>query len=212
MSQLPYVIISTAMSLDGFIDDASDERLVLSNKKDLEQVDELRKSCDGILVGANTIRKDNPRLLSKSEKPLTKITITVSGDIDSSSNFFTAGDLQKIVYTISEKQEELSEKLSGKAIVVAAGKEKINLLSVLEDLYKRGINRLLVEGGSIILTEFLQQGFVNEMRLAIAGFLVGQEGAPRFVKPGIFPWNKDNRMHLENVKKIDDIAVLVYKL
>ena len=112
MSQIPYVIISTAMSLDGYIDDATDKRLVLSNKKDLEQVDELRKTCDGILVGANTIRKDNPRLLSKSEKPLAKVTITVSGNIDSSSKFFMEGDSPKIVYTISSKQEALSKKLS----------------------------------------------------------------------------------------------------
>jgi 5-amino-6-(5-phosphoribosylamino)uracil reductase len=212
MPQLPYVIISTAMSLDGFIDDATDARLILSNKKDLEKVAELRKSCDGILVGANTIRKDNPGLLSKSEKILTKITITASGDIDSNANFFTAGESPKIVYTVSEKQEELAKELSGKAIVVGAGNTTVVLPFVLEDLFKRGIKRLMVEGGSTVLTEFLQQGLVNEIRLAIAGFFVGQENAPRFVKPGKFPWDTDNRLSLVSVEALEDMAVLIYKL
>jgi 5-amino-6-(5-phosphoribosylamino)uracil reductase len=211
MPQLPYVIISTAMSLDGYIDDATSERLVLSNKKDLEQVEALRKSCDGILVGANTIRKDNPRLLSKSEKSLTKITITASGNIDSASNFFTTGDSQKIVYTVSEKKDELEKKLLGQALVVGAGSQNVDLHVVLEDLYKHGIKRLLVEGGSTILTQFFKEGLVNELRLAIAGFFVGDADAPQFVKPGQFYWNKENKMHLEAVEKVDDMAVLIYK-
>jgi 5-amino-6-(5-phosphoribosylamino)uracil reductase len=212
MPQLPYVIISTAMTIDGYIDDASDERLVISNKKDLEAVNEIRKSCDGILIGANTIRKDNPRLLTKSEKSLTKITITASGEIDRSSNFFTAGDSPKIVYTISGIQKSLAIKLSGKAVVVEAGNKTVDLQVVLEDLFKRGINRLMVEGGSTILTQFFEQRYVNELRVAIAGFFVGDANAPRFVKPGMFPWNKNHKMQLVHIDKLDDMAILTYKL
>src|SRR5688572_15036992 len=101
------------MSLDGFIDDASDRRLILSGPDDLDRVDALRASCDAILVGAGTVRADNPRLLVRSpdrvaarvaagraEQP-TKVTLTASGDLDPTAAFFTAGAGPKLVYVPS---------------------------------------------------------------------------------------------------------------
>ena len=64
----PYVLISCAMSADGRIDDTSPVRLLLSGPDDLDRVDELRASADAILVGANTVRRDNPRLLIRSPR------------------------------------------------------------------------------------------------------------------------------------------------
>ena len=59
---------SAAVSLDGYIDDTTSRRLVLSGTKDWEQVRALRAECDAVLVGAETIRKDNPALVTRSEK------------------------------------------------------------------------------------------------------------------------------------------------
>ena len=61
-----YILLSCAISLDGYLDDASDERLVLSNAADLDRVDAVRAGVDAILVGANTVRNDNPRLSVRS--------------------------------------------------------------------------------------------------------------------------------------------------
>ena len=55
------------MSIDGYLDTATDARLVLSNDADLDRVDGVRAGCDAILVGAETIRRDNPRLLVRSQ-------------------------------------------------------------------------------------------------------------------------------------------------
>ena len=66
MANRPYVLLSCAMSIDGYIDDTSPDRLILSNNEDLERVDEVRAGCDAILIGASTMRKDNPRLLVNS--------------------------------------------------------------------------------------------------------------------------------------------------
>jgi 5-amino-6-(5-phosphoribosylamino)uracil reductase len=62
VSERPYVLLSCAASIDGYIDDATDERLLLSNDADFDRVDAVRAECDAILVGANTIREDNPGL------------------------------------------------------------------------------------------------------------------------------------------------------
>ena len=63
MAERPYVLLSVAASIDGFIDDNTDQRLLLSNDADFDRVDAVRAGVDAILVGANTIRRDDPRLL-----------------------------------------------------------------------------------------------------------------------------------------------------
>ena len=201
------------MSLDGFIDDRSTTRLSLSNNKDFDRVDTLRATCDAILVGANTIRRDNPKLMIKSKarpKKLIKVTMTSSGILDSSSSFFTTGDTEKIIYTTSSHEELLTARFSSIAKVVNAGQEIIDLHLLLNDLYSRGIRRLIIEGGSSVLTQFLEKGMVNEMHIAIAGFFVGQKDAPKFVQPGNFPWNAKRRLRLNSVAKLDDMAILTY--
>jgi 5-amino-6-(5-phosphoribosylamino)uracil reductase len=67
VAERPYTILSCGMSLDGYLDAADHGRLVLSNEADLERVDAVRAECDAILVGAATVRNDNPRLLVRNE-------------------------------------------------------------------------------------------------------------------------------------------------
>src|SRR5260370_2088932 len=63
MNTWPYVLLSVAMSIDGYIDDATSQRLLLSDPEDFTRVDEVRASCDAIMIGASTIRKDNPSFI-----------------------------------------------------------------------------------------------------------------------------------------------------
>src|SRR5215831_3552537 len=97
----PHTIVSCAVSLDGYLDDASDRRLILSGQEDLDEVDRLRAAADAILVGAGTIRADNPRLLVRDNArvaareaegrpphPL-RVTVTGTGDLDPAARFFT---------------------------------------------------------------------------------------------------------------------------
>ena len=64
----PHVLASCAVSLDGFLDDATPERLILSGPADLDRVDAERARVDAILVGAGTVRADDPRLLVRSPR------------------------------------------------------------------------------------------------------------------------------------------------
>ena len=63
MAERPYTLLSCSMSIDGYIDGASESRLMLSNELDFDRVDRVRAGVDAILVGATTVRNDNPRLL-----------------------------------------------------------------------------------------------------------------------------------------------------
>lgn len=221
MTSRPYVLLSAAMSLDGYLDDLNDARLMLSNEEDFDRIDEVRASVDAILVGANTIRRDNPRLLVRSvqrqEKRIRaglaphpmKVTLTGRGDLDATARFFSAGDNQKIVYARSPAAPGLRQALGNTATVVAAG-EPIDLGVVLDDLGERKVERLMVEGGGTVHTQFLIAGLVDEIHLVIAPFFVGDCAAPRFVHPGRFPQNAEHPMTLAETRQIGNVILLRY--
>ncbi|WP_328990214.1 dihydrofolate reductase family protein [Kribbella sp. NBC_01245] len=221
MTDRPYVLLSVAASIDGYIDDTTDQRLLLSNDEDFDRVDDVRASVDAILVGANTIRQDNPRLLVRSqdrrdrrvaaglvESPI-KVTISASGDLEPASKFFTEGDIDKVVYVPTSSLQKAAETVGEVAAVVDAG-EPLDLGLVLDDLAKRGVRRLMVEGGTTMHTQFLSAGLVDEIHLVVAPFFVGDRSAPAFVGPGTFPQNSANRMELVEVQQIGDVVLLRY--
>lgn len=208
------MLLSTAMSLDGAIDDASPRRLVLSDAADLDRVDGERAGVDAILVGATTIRRDDPRLVLRSAErraarvaagrtpdPL-KVTITASGALDPAARFFTAGTAERLVYTSAPAAAAHLDRL---ATVVDAG-DPLHLASVLADLYDRGVRRLMVEGGGAVQAQFLAADAVDELQLVIAPFLVGDAAAPRFAGPGRY----ERRWHLAQVHPAGDLVLLRY--
>ncbi len=217
------MLLSCATSLDGYIDDAKQARLVLSGAADLDRVDEVRAGSDAILVGAGTIRADNPRLLLRSPAwraariargvapdPV-KATLTNSGDLDPDARFFTTGEAAKIVYASSRVVAEVKRRLGNQAEVVD-GADPVDLTVVLTDLVGRGVERLMVEGGSSVLTQFLVGELADELQLAIAPFFVGDSTAPRLVGDGRFPWSANRPARLADVARVGGEVVLTYAL
>ncbi|HTX84135.1 MAG TPA: dihydrofolate reductase family protein [Streptosporangiaceae bacterium] len=226
-SQRPYVLLSCAMSVDGYIDDTSPDRLLLSNDADFDRVDDQRALADAVLVGATTIRRDNPRLLLRSparrsarqdrDLPVSpaKVTITGSGNLDPHASFFTAGgaEVRKLVYCASPAVRSAQDKLgmAPATSIIDAG-SPLDLLAVVTDLASRGIRRLMVEGGQNTLTQFLAAGLADELQLVIAPFFVGDPGAPRFVGAATFPQDSGHRMTLAESRPIGDVVLLRYLL
>ncbi|MCG5468125.1 dihydrofolate reductase family protein [Micromonospora sp. LAH09] len=219
----PYVLLSCAASIDGYIDDASEQRLLLSNDDDLDRVDAVRASCDAILVGAATVRRDDPRLLVRSpsrraeraasgrpESP-TKVTLTAQGDLDPAARFFTAGDSTRLVYCATNAVEKTRERLGRLATVIDAG-EPVDPGWLLTDLATRGVRRLMVEGGGTVHAQFLAAGLADELHLVVAPFFVGDGRAPRFVGEGHFPWHPGRRARLAEARQIGDVVLLRYAL
>ncbi|RZU48311.1 5-amino-6-(5-phosphoribosylamino)uracil reductase [Krasilnikovia cinnamomea] len=223
MVERPYVLLSCGMSIDGYVDDATDERLLLSNDADFDRVDEVRAGCDAILVGAGTIRQDNPRLLVRSarrrrervadghEPTPVKVTVTSSCGLDAAAQFFTAGDVDKLVYCASPAVEE-AHKLLGHVATVIDGGEPVDLRRVTADLHARGVRKLMVEGGGTMHTQFLSAGLADELQLVVAPFFVGDSRAPRFVYDAAFPWGPQRRATLAEVRQIGDVVLLRYAL
>lgn len=217
----PYVLLSAAVSLDGYLDDAGPERLLLSGAADFDRVDEVRAWADAILVGAGTIRADNPRLLVNSperraarraagrpEFPL-KVTVSGSGDLDPAANFWhTGGD--KVLYT-SEEGAERARRLALAADVVPLGPlgPALDWRALLEHLHDvRGVRRLMVEGGGTVHTRLLQQGLADELQLVLAPILVGDPAAPRLFGPGGY---QDGRLRLVETRRVGDVVLTRYE-
>ncbi|MFC8175008.1 RibD family protein [Streptomyces sp. NPDC057325] len=220
MTTRPHVILSAAMSVDGYLDDTSSERLLLSNAEDFERVDAVRASCDAILIGATTIRRDNPRLLvnseerrakraaeGRSEYPL-KVTVTASGDLNTDLNFWHFGG-EKLVFTVDSAIDKLKARLEDLADVVSVGPE-LDWGLVLDELGRRGVGRLMVEGGGTIHTQLMAQNLADEIHLAVAPLLVGQADAPKFLGTAGYPGGSTARMQLLEARTVGDVVLLRY--
>ena len=223
MTDRPYVMLSAAMSIDGYLDTATPPRLALSNAADFDRVDDVRAHSDAILVGARTVRLDNPRLLVRSDErrsrreaegltptPL-KVTVTATGDLDPESAFFATGPTEKLVYCPRSAARGIRERLGGLATVVGLGDE-VRMADVVDDLGDRGVRRLLVEGGRTMITQFLASDLVDELQLAIAPFFVGDPRAPRLIGDGRFPWTPERHAVLAESRQVGDMALLRYAL
>jgi 5-amino-6-(5-phosphoribosylamino)uracil reductase len=223
MADRPYTLLSCSMSIDGYLDGAGAQRLRLSNDLDFDRVDAVRAGCDAILVGAATVRNDNPRLLVRSAarreervarglppSPL-KATVTARGDLPPRADFFVAGTAEKVVYCPTAAAPRTRARLGAVATVVDSG-PRIDMRAVSEDLSARGVNRLMVEGGGTVHTQFLTADLADELHLVVAPVFVGDSRARRFVGDGRFPWHPDRRAPLVEVRQIGDVVLLRYAL
>ena len=223
MADRPYTLLSCSVSLDGYLDGVSGRRLILSNDADLDRVDAVRAGCDAILVGAGTVRNDNPRLLIRNQARIDrrvaqgltpspiKVTVTERTKLDPSVSFFSTGDSEKLVYCPSATVSEARETLGHVATIIDGG-GPVLMRRLSEDLYSRGVRRLMVEGGGTVLTQFLTEDLVDELNLVVAPVFVGDSRARRFVDDGQFPWNPDRRADLIEVRRIGDVVLLRYAL
>ncbi|MFE9722571.1 RibD family protein [Streptomyces sp. NPDC005794] len=220
MPTRPYVILSAATSVDGYLDDAGPERLLLSDSADFDRVDQVRAESDAILIGATTLRKDNPRLLVDSarrraqriargrpEHPL-KVTVTAGGDLNRDSRFWHHGG-RKVVITVDSAVEKVRTTLAGLADVVSVGPH-VDWGLVLDELGRRGVERLVIEGGGTIHTQFMAMDLADEVCLAIAPLLVGQPDAPRFLGTADYPGGSTARMEVIETRPVGDMVLIRY--
>jgi riboflavin-specific deaminase-like protein len=214
----PYVLLSCATSADGYLDDASPERLILSGPADLDRVDEVRAGCDAILVGAQTVRADNPRLLIRDPRRSARraarglpahparVTLTATGDLDPDARFFAPGAL-RLVYCATSALPQAT-KIKDSAVLIDAG-DPVSADFMLQDLAERGVARLLVEGGARVLGDFLAADRADELDLAVAPFFVADPAAPRLGLPAPSPAGP---MTLAETRRVGEVALLRYLL
>ena len=195
------VTLSAAVTADGFLDDNSPRRLIISTPEDWAEVYRLRAAHDAILVGAETLRRDDPSLLVRDEEvrarrrerglppDIAKATLTGTGELSPGLRFFTEGEAERYVFSPHE-----IDSLQNIATVIST-EGPITAKLIVTQLEKRGIERLMVEGGAAVLRMFLGEGMADTLRLAVNPQLrLGAAGGAefRFTPPQGTPQTREN--------------------
>ena len=187
----PYVILKIASTLDGFIAEPNGHSKWITNKKSRDSVHKLRSTCDAILVGSNTIKKDDPSLTSHGYGNDPKII--VFGSKNEINNKYKILEGNPIFFDIKKSGNSYKE----------------NIIYVLNDLYKKSYQSILVEGGGKTFSSFLESDLYDEINIYYAPKFIGS-GFPLFT--GDNRLAKDYKLHLHKVEHFDhDIKMTFYK-
>ncbi len=160
LTGMPYVTLKLASTIDGRIADSSGGSKWITGPQARAKVQELRRSADAIMVGAGTVRADNPSLLPRPAGGRMPWRVVVGSNIPAKAKVRT---------------DEAAERT-----LVLDG----SLKKILRDLGKRGVMRVLCEGGGELAGSLVRAGLVDEFALFFAPSLLGGEGVPMFGEKG----------------------------
>lgn len=188
MEKRPYVIIVSEVSIDGkltlYRGASSKELMSLMDEEAYRYLHEIRAKVDGIMVGCETVRTDNPSLTVryvKGKNP-TRIIPCSTANVPLDANVLNTEEAPTIIATTERAPKDRIEKIKEKgAQVIFAGDELVDFDQLLPKLYDMGIKTLMVEGGASINWEFVKRKKVDEIRLIHLPVIVGGENVPTLV-------------------------------
>ena len=210
----PYVILSAAISIDGKISTKSGDSK-LSSSEDFVRLHKLRSKVDAIIVGKNTVLKDDPLLTvrhTKGKNPV-RIILDSKGAIPSKSKILqTSKEIPTIIAvskTISKSNLQKLKEFPVEVIVV--GQKSVNIKSLLKKLSEKNLNLLLVEGGGMINWEFINQNLFDEMIITLSPYLIGGNDAISLIQGmGFNKISKSPHLRLKSIKRLKNHLVLNY--
>ena len=204
----PFVIVKAAASLDGKIATFSGESKWITNQESRKFARSLRNKVDAILVGINTVIKDDPSLFTPSFKSRF-IRIILDSRLRIPLKARVLNDQEKsqtLIFTISPVNKPKLQKLENMGIEVMATEEgngRVSLDEVLEKLGELEIMTLLVEGGGEVIASFFEQKKVQKVFLFLAPRIIGGKEAPTWVEgKGVNLLKKTPRIDIHSLKKI----------
>tara|TARA_B100000686_G_scaffold341515_1_gene419012 strand:+ start:1008 stop:1649 length:642 start_codon:yes stop_codon:yes gene_type:complete len=207
----PKIILNCAASADGKIALPNRRKLKISNEKDFERLHDLRNNCDAILVGIGTILEDNPALTISLGKKTGKNPTRVVLD----TNFRTPKNA-KVVDTNAKTIIAIGEKTIVKnktnAEIIKCGVDEINIEKLLDELGKRGIETILVEGGETVMWSFLEKEIFDEFNVFISSMIIGGKNTPTIAGgKGISNNSIPPKLRLVSLEKIGNGVLLKYR-
>lgn len=214
MMDRPHVILNAAITVDGKIATVGGDSRI-SCEEDLMRLHKLRAEVDAVMVGAGTVIADDPSLTVRRVKGKNPLRVVIDGGARIP---LTAKVLSRDVPTIiavsgkanKEKLKELREK---GAEVVVTGKTQVDLVKLLKLLKKRGVKKMLLEGGSTLNWNMLANGLVDEVIVSIAPRIVGGEKARSLVGgQGFRRVARGIRLSLGKVERVGEDLVLYYRV
>lgn len=210
----PHVILSAAISVDGKIATKTGDSN-LSSKIDKIRVHKLRSKVDAILIGQNTLRRDDPILSVKYAKGRNPIRIILDsrGKISSKSKIIKTCNKIPTILAVSKNisNKNLQRLKKYPLEIIVTGENKVNLKQLLKQLEKRKIKKLLLEGGGTVNWEFIKQGLFDEIIVTVTPFLIGGTKSISLVQGlGFSKISKSTKLKLKKIKQQKNELVLHY--
>ncbi len=204
------IIINCAMSADGKIALPNRKQIRLSNKEDMERVNQLRKRSDAILVGIGTVLEDNPNLTIKdsdnTDNNPVRVVLDTNGRTPLDSNI-----LNNQAKTIIAVGNNFNGGSIGDSEIIKCGDEEINIKLLIEKLFDKGIKNILVEGGENVLWSFINENLFDEINIFVASLIVGGEKTPTAAGGEGFTTKMDTlKLSLESAEKLGNGILLRY--
>ena len=209
------IVLSAAMTLDGKIGERN-KKVVLSSKPDKIRVHKLRSKFDAILVGKNTVEQDDPLLTVryvKGKNPI-RIILDSHGTIKNTSKIIkTAKNIPTIIVTSQLVSKRNFSRLKNLPLdVVVCGKNQVDIRKLVPILCKKGIKKILVEGGGTLNLSFLKNNLINEIIVTITPFVLGSENSVNLFEGILKPTKTLSSFKLKKVQKNTNEIVLNYTL
>jgi len=217
-----HVIVNMAVSVDGRINSRTRERFALGSEHDRRLMDVLRERADAVLIGAGTVRHDGhpmllryPDLVAKRKRrgeSAHPVNVVLSGDLDLPVQRFFAGDATKrIIFTTRRATAARIRKFQRVAEVVVLPGKHPSAPRVVEELHKRGLKRLILEGGGEVHFPFAKAGLVDEWYITITPRLIGGRNSPSFLDGEGFVKKNHIQLELVSLRRVKDELFLRYK-
>ena len=175
----PFGILKYAMTLDGKIATTTGHSAWVTSQEARSEVHKLRVACDAVIIGGNTVRRDNPFLTSRStqaDNPL-RVVMSRSLDLPTEANLWDVSEARTLVFTEIDSNLEFQEYLRQKGVEVLAT-STLTPAVVMSNLYDRGFLSVLWECGGILAARAIADGVVQKIWAFIAPKIIGGEIAP----------------------------------
>jgi len=179
--RVPYVVMKMAMSADGKIATRTGDSKWVSGDKSRRLVHRMRSESDAVMVGAGTIKKDDPRLTARIRGGHNPIRVIVDSDLclDPKASFMRDADGANVIIATTEtaKKQKGGNRIakfeSLGARILFCGKRDVDLKRLVRELGKLGIQSVLMEGGSELNGSAIEAGIVDRVYFFIAPKIVG---------------------------------------
>lgn len=186
MTKRPFVTIKSGVTLDGKIATSLSDSKWITSTEARQEVHQIRNENAAILVGANTVQKDNPSLTTRIPNGRNPIRVILDSTlrIPMEANVVTDREAPTWIFTTSNHAAEKKKALenAGVKVFVTSGEKHINLYEMLDVLGRKGVSSLLIEGGGEVNASFIENKLMDKLILYFAPKIIGGRLAPSFVE------------------------------
>jgi diaminohydroxyphosphoribosylaminopyrimidine deaminase / 5-amino-6-(5-phosphoribosylamino)uracil reductase len=179
-----FVLGRVAQSLDGYIATRDGESVWISGPDDLRHTHQLRALCDAVVVGARTIRADNPLLTTRLVEGPSPVRVVIDPECRLEETYRVFRDGPETLLLCAPDAAHAGCVGSGQVLPVPRGPAGLDIDAILDLLRARGLRRIFVEGGGITVSRFLSAGALDRLHVTVAPLVMGG-GVPAFPLPPV---------------------------